>query len=91
MASGYRLIIGFLVMIFVSLLWIPLNYSMSLAGGILNTGLADPDAVSRNNTVVMAFYYTLFILILAIVLYVIKPGQDNDEQGGVAYAPNTPY
>lgn len=86
MASGYRFLIGFLIFILCSLIWIPLNYVFGITGTVLNTGLADADAVSRNNTAVMAFYYTLFIIIIAIILYVIKPGEDNEDQG-VVYAP----
>jgi len=88
MSSGYRLVIGLLIIIFVSLLWIPLNYTFGLAGEVLNSGITDPDAIARNNTMVMGFYYTLFIIIIATIIYIVKPSSgDGEEDGGPAYAP----
>lgn len=87
-SSGYRLVIGILIIIFVSLLWIPLNYVFGIAGGVLNTGITDTDAISRNNMMVMGFYYTLFVIILATIIYIVKPTKgDGEEEGDTAYAP----
>ncbi len=87
MASGYRLAIGILVIILVSFLWIPLNYVFGLAADALNSGITDSAAIAKNNTAVWAFYYTLFVIIIATIIYIVKPTKGDEEEGPVVYAP----
>lgn len=87
-ASGYRLIIGVLTIIICMFLWIPLDWAMDLATTALNSGITDADTIERNNIVNQAYYYTLFIVIIAIIIYIVKPsGKGDEEAGEVVYAP----
>ncbi|MCX6817736.1 MAG: hypothetical protein NTU57_02670 [Candidatus Aenigmarchaeota archaeon] len=89
MGSGYRLVLGILTIVLVSFLWIPLNYVFSLAAAALNAGITDAGTISRNNMMAQGIYYTLFIIIVGLIIYIIKPdkGEDDqsDQQGGAYY------
>lgn len=84
-ASGYRLVIGILVIILCSFLWIPLNYVFATTGTALNSMITDPDTIQRNNIVMQAFYYTLAIIIIVVVIYIVKPDKGEHEAGEVVY------
>lgn len=87
-ASGYKLIMGILAIILCMFLWIPLDWGMDQATTALNSGITDPDTINRNNIVNQGFYYTLLIIIVAIVIYIVKPsGKGDQEVGEVVYAP----
>ena len=47
--GAYKLIIGLLIIIFCSLVWIPMNYVFGITGTALNGLLTDPDAIARNS------------------------------------------
>lgn len=83
--SGYKLIIGIAVIILAFFMWVPLNYVMGLTGTALNAISSDPGVIQRNNVVVSAYYFTLFIIVLAIVIYIIKPDKGETEPGEVVY------
>jgi len=85
--SGYRLIIGVLALIVVIFLWIPLGYVFGEVATALNTGITDTGAISRNDIMVQAFYYTLFVIVIAVIIYIVKPTAGETEQGEVVYAP----
>lgn len=86
-ASGYRFIIGVLAIIMCMLLWIPLDWAMDQATTALNGGITDADTIQRNNIVNDAYYFTLFIVIIAVIIYIVKPTTGEVEQGEVVYAP----
>ena len=86
-ASGYKLIIGILAFIVCAFLWIPLDWGMDQATTALNSGITDADTIERNNIANNAFYFTLFIILVAIVIYIVKPSKGETEQGEVVYAP----
>jgi len=86
-ASGYRLVIGILIIIICAFVWIPLDWGMDQATTALNSGITDGDTIERNNIVNNAFYFTLFIIIVAVVIYIVKPSKGDTEPGEVVYAP----
>jgi hypothetical protein len=86
-ASGFKLIIGILVIILCALLWIPLGYVFGEVGVALNSMTTDAGTIERNNILMQAFYYTLAIIIIGIVIYIIKPDKGEQEVGGVVYVP----
>jgi hypothetical protein len=88
MGSGYRLILGFMTIVLVSFLWIPLNYYFSIAAAAFNAGITDPTAIANNNMMAQGIYWTLFIIIVGMIIYIVKPDKgenDQTEQGGVYY------
>lgn len=85
-ASGYKLIIGILTIVVCMFLWIPLDWGMDIIVEALNGGITDPDTIERNNIVKLGFYYTLLIIIVAIVIYIVKTDKGEVESGEVFYA-----
>jgi len=83
--SGYKFIIGILVFIIAILLWIPLEYVSTLTATILNSGMTDATAIQMNNIFARVFYYSLFIIFLAIMVYVLKPDSGETEEGETAW------
>lgn len=90
-ASGYKLIIGILTIVVCMFLWIPLDWGIDQVTNALNGGITDADTIMRNNIVNNAFYFTLFIIIVAIVVYIVKPDKGDNEHGEVIYAPVVGY
>ena len=79
-ASGYRFVIGFMFIILCMMLWIPLNYVFALTGNTLNSMITDAEAQGRNATVIQAYFYTLLIVIIATVIWIIKPDKGQEQE-----------
>lgn len=83
--SGYKLVIGTLVFIITILLWIPLEYVSTLTATVLNSGITDAGAIQMNNIMSRVFYYSLFIIFIAVLVYVLKPDSGETEEGETAW------
>jgi hypothetical protein len=82
--GAYKLIVGLLIIVLCSLIWIPMNYVFGLTGAALNGMLTDADAISRNNSVMQLYYWTLMIIIIAIFIWIVKP-EKGEEEADSAY------
>jgi len=83
--SGYKLVIGFLVFIITLLLWIPMEYTSTLTATILNSGITEAGAIQTNNIMARVFYYSLFIIFIALLVYILKPDSGETEEGETAW------
>lgn len=73
--SGYKLILGAILIIMIALLWIPLNEVMGGSDGltdIFNSEANDSEVIEYNNTANSIWYYTAFFFVIVIGLWVIK-------------------
>jgi hypothetical protein len=83
--SGYKLVMGFMVFIITILLWIPLEYASTLTATILNSAVTDATAIQMNNIMARVFYYSLFIIFIALLIYILKPDSGEQEEGETAW------
>jgi len=79
--TGYRLVMGFIIVAACLLVWLPLNDVMEQAGDIFNgmdTGNATytSDMIERNNMVLALFANAPVFLLLVYGLWVIKSAMD---------------
>ena len=78
--GGYKFIIGFAVIILCAFIWIPLEYASTLTAEVMNLGITEASAISMNNLLARVFYYSLFFIILIVMLWTIKT--DTEEEYG---------
>lgn len=79
--SGYSFLLGFIAIILCAIIWLPLTYAFDLLIIAINSGVSDPDVIVRNDVMGQLVYYSLFFVILAIILYIIKTKKG--EEGAV--------
>lgn len=80
MASVFKLVIGFIAIIILAFLWIPLYEAFGGVGGFVdtfNSQTTDPDIITNNNTARQIFYWTLFAMILMIFIWILKEDRPN--------------
>lgn len=75
--TGYKLVMGFIIVTVCLVLWLPLNDAAEEVGAVFNnmtTGNATYDAemIERNNTVLAVFANVPLFLLLVYGLWVIK-------------------
>jgi len=78
--TGYNLIIGVAIIIVIALVWIPINEIMREDGGVVDimnnmtNATETPDVITYNNMAGEITYYSLFLVIIIVGLYIIKSG-----------------
>lgn len=76
--SGYSFIIGIGVIIFLILLWIPLNEVINVGDNsivnVMNNQTTDANIQAQNTTAGLIFYYSLFVFIIIIGIAIMKHG-----------------
>jgi hypothetical protein len=78
--TAYEFVIGFIAIITVAILWIGLNEAIVLIADILNAGVSDAATLERNVMAVSIFFYSLFAVIIAIGINVLKTV--HEDRGG---------
>jgi len=80
--SGYNFVVGVAAIIIIALLWIVFGEVISGGSGILSVlnGMAGGDAtiIQANNTLGSVFYYSLFIIIIIIGIWILKSSIKED-------------
>jgi len=75
MASVFKLVIGFISIITLIFLWIPINEAFGGAGGIvdiMNNQTTDPDIIENNETARQIMYWMLIAFIILILIWIVK-------------------
>lgn len=75
--SGYKLVIGFIGFVFAALLWIPLDYTIQLIGTALIIPAGGEELANNINFGISLYYVSLFILLIATTIWIIKPEEPN--------------
>ncbi len=75
--TGFMFVIGIVSIIFVMILWIPMNFAVeetsSVFIGTLNqSDSRDAIAIDNINSAEEAFFFSLFVIIIVIVLVTIR-------------------
>ena len=75
--SGYVMVLGFIAIVVIAFLRIPLNEVINTIGTTFNNMTTDTDTINRNNMAVSAFFYTLFFMVIAVIIWIIKSSLDS--------------
>jgi len=78
--TGYKLIMGFIMVGVCFLLWIPLNEVTGQVGDIFNNMTTDSDTIARNNTGVLIFQSMMLFIFLVFGIWVMKSAMDKKSQ-----------
>lgn len=70
--TGFRLMVGVVLIIALSFLWIPLNETVDLLRTEFNDLTTDADVIGRNNMLASIFYFSLFFMFIAIGLWLLR-------------------
>ena len=80
--SGYKFVLAILIFIISAFVWIPLNEVMNAVVPALNSGITDAATIGRNNTVMDAYYFILFIELIVLVIWIMKPDSTEEADTG---------
>lgn len=82
--SAYNFFIGMLAIFLAILVWLPTVYMFDTATETFNGLITGPDSaelIQSNNTMSEVVYYSLFFVILGIIIFILKRTRSNEEEG----------